>query len=95
MNRGTALIPIYKPPLIKAADNVLEHVKKGCVSDPDPRKVQLFHHSGRTKDGLDKVRSARGSNRNEGYHQRLLQLLGAFNTSPHMAHCILLLHNYR
>ena len=52
MNRGTALIPIYKPPLIKAADNVLEHVKKGSVSDPDPRKVQLFHHSGRTKDGL-------------------------------------------
>ena len=88
MNRGTALIPIYEPPLIKAADNVLEHVKKGCVSDPDPRKVQLFHHSGRTKDGLDKVRSARGSNRNEGYHQRLLQLLGAFNISPLMTHYI-------
>ena len=86
---------LFKPSLMKAADNVLEHVKKGCVSDPDPRKVQLFHHSGRTKAGLDKVRSARGFNRNEGYHQRLLQLLGAFNISPLMTHYILLLHNYR
>ena len=81
--------------LVKAADNALGHLKKGCLSGPDPHKVQLFHATGRTRDGLDKIRSTRGTNRNEGYHQRLLQLLGAFNTSPHMAHCILLLHNYR
>lgn len=86
---------MFKPSLMKAADNVLEHVKKGYVSDPDPRKVRLFHHAGRTKNGLDNVRSARGSNRNEGYHQRLLQLLGAFNISPLMTHYILLLHNHR
>lgn len=86
---------MFKHALMKAVDNALEHLKKGCVSDPDPRKVQLFHHAGRTKDGLDKVRSARGTNRNEGYHQRLLQLLGAFNSSPLLAHYVLLLHNYR
>lgn len=86
---------LFKHSLVKAADNVLEHLKKGCLCDPDPRKVQLFHHAGRTKDGFDKVRSARGSSRNEGYHQRLLHLLGAFNLSPLMTHYILLLQNYR
>lgn len=84
-----------KQSLIKAVDNVLPHLQKGCVSDPDPRKVQLFHLSGRTKDGLDKVRSARGTNRNEAYHRRLLHLLAALNISPLLAHYILLLHNYR
>ena len=68
---------LFKDALVKAANNALGHLKNGCVGDPDPRKVHLFHLAGRTKDGLDKVRSARGTNRNEGYHQRLLQLLGA------------------
>ena len=86
---------MFKDALVKAANNALGHLKNGCVSDPDPRKVHLFHLAGRTKDGLDKVRSARGTNRNEGYHQRLLQLLGAYNTSPLLAHYVLLLHNYR
>jgi len=79
---------LFKDALVKAANNALGHLKNGCVSDPDPRKVHLFHLAGRTKDGLDKVRSARGTNRNEGYHQRLLQLLGAFNISPLMTHYI-------
>ena len=61
---------LFKDALVKAANNALGHLKNGCVSDPDPRKVHLFHLAGRTKDGLDKVRSARGTNRNEGYHQR-------------------------
>ena len=86
---------LFKDALVKAANNALGHLKNGCVGDPDPRKVHLFHLAGRTKDGLDKVRSARGTNRNEGYHQRLLQLLGAYNTSPLLAHYVLLLHNYR
>lgn len=81
--------------MTKAAENVREHILKGCVHDPDPHKVQLFHLCGRTKDGLDKVRSTRGSNRVESYHRLLRNLLGSFNTSPLMAHYTLLLYNYR
>lgn len=79
----------------KAAVNFRSHIEKGCIHDPDPEPVPLFQISGRSKDGLDLVRSLKGTNRVENYHQPLRLLMGSYHASPMMAHFTMLLHNYR
>lgn len=87
--------PFFTPRMEKAVKNLREHLANGCLSDPDPRKVPLYQVSGKTRDGLDKLRSMRGTNRVESYHTPLRRLMGAYQTSPTMAHYSMLLHNYR
>ncbi|CAN0445314.1 unnamed protein product, partial [Ascophyllum nodosum] len=79
----------------KAAALLRVHIEKGCLSDPNPDLVPLLQIMGRTKDGLDLIRSLKGTNRVENYHQLLRQLMGSYHASAIMAHYTMLLHNYR
>ena len=79
----------------KAAALLRVHIEKGCLSDPNPDLGPLLQIMGRTKDGLDLIRSLNGTNRVENYHQLLRQLMGSYHASAIMAHYTMLLHNYR
>ncbi|CAN0158153.1 unnamed protein product, partial [Ectocarpus fasciculatus] len=81
--------------LKKAIANLRVHIKNGCLSDLDPRDVQLYFWAGRTVDGVDKYRCARGTSNTENYHKRGRDLMSGSGTSPRMAHSVLLQHNYR
>ena len=81
--------------LRKNMTNLRQHLQDGCVSDPDPRDVPLYHWSGRTAAGADTYRSSRGTNRVETYHTPIRRIFSGYRTSPRMAHSILLTFNYR
>ncbi|CAM9822048.1 unnamed protein product, partial [Ascophyllum nodosum] len=83
--------------LKKAIANLRVHLhNNGCLSDPDPRDVRLFFWAGRTADGVDRFRCARGTSNTENYHkQPVRDLLAGFGTSPRMVHSVLLPFNYR
>eukprot|EP00903_Cladosiphon_okamuranus_P009546 g9090.t2 len=81
--------------LKKGIDNLLPHLELGCVSDPDPRDVQLYFWEGRTPDGLDVFRCGRGTSNVENYHIPIRDLLAGYGSSPRMAHTVMLPFNYR
>lgn len=85
----------FTPRLQKAAVNLRVHVENGCLSDPDPRHLPLYYVVGRTREGLDKIRSTRWTNREESYYTPLRPLMGSCQTSPRLAHVTMMLFNYR
>ena len=86
---------IFTDRMDKAATLLRVHIEKGCLHDPNPEHVELVQIVGRTKDGLDLIRSLRGTNRVETYHQKLGQLMGSYKASATMAHYTMLLYNTR
>ena len=81
--------------LKKALANVRVHLHNGCLSDPDPRDVQLFFWAGHTANGVDRFRCARGTSNMENYHKPVRDHFAGFETSLRMARFVLLPFNYR
>ncbi|CAM9640259.1 unnamed protein product, partial [Hapterophycus canaliculatus] len=86
---------LFTDRLKKRIANLRPHLEGGCLSDPDPRDVQLYFWAGRTADGVDKFRCARGTSNGENYHKFVRGVLAGTATSPRMAHSVLLAFNYR
>ncbi len=77
----------------KCIDNLLKHIQKGCLSDPD---IPLYYErSNQRNDGMVNYRCVRGTNSVEGYHRHLRKLLGNFAASPQLLHSVLMEFNYR
>lgn len=74
--------PLFSTQGKKAWAALMRHVEKGCVSDPDPTKIELYVRTGESKDGLPIYACCRGTNDIEGYHQKLKVFLEGFNNSP-------------
>jgi hypothetical protein len=65
----------------------------GCVGDDCG--VVLYYATHQDRDGLQRWRCARGTNKVECYHLPLRKLMMQYNMSPRVAHSVLLPFNYR
>ncbi|CAM9697195.1 unnamed protein product [Hapterophycus canaliculatus] len=86
---------LFTDRLKKSITDLRVHLQAGCLSGSDPRDVQLYFWAGRTADGIDKFRCARGTMNGENYHKFVRGMLAGTGTSPRMAHSVLLPFNYR
>jgi hypothetical protein len=77
----------------KAVKNLRIHIQKGCIGDAPG--IVLYTAVKRDSNGLLRWRCCRGTNRTECYHLQLRKDLANFNSSPRLAHAILLKFNYR
>ena len=60
---------MLNPRLVAVIRKVVPHIRQGCVSDPAPESYSMHIVARRSKDGLIKTRSNRGTNNVENFHK--------------------------
>lgn len=79
--------PIVTEAVLEQVDNLLKHVRKGCLSDPEG--IPLYYQVG-TKNGLPVYRCARGTSDVEGaVHSKLIKKLTMWNAGPRLGDALL------
>jgi len=71
----------------KLAKNVLEHVRKGCLSDVPG--MTYYVQTGEDSMGILQYKCFRGTSGLEGFHQKIRQLIRGFAISPRFAIALL------
>jgi hypothetical protein len=88
--------PLFTARTWKQWKLLLRHIEWGCLSDPDPSIVSIYHILYyKKKNGLPVYGSARGTSQLEGYHQKLRDVVAAWLCSPQMADSIIREFVYR
>ena len=88
--------PLFSKRTWKKWKAFMKHVERGCLSDPDPSVVTLYHVLYYKKsNGLPVYCCARGTSQLEGYHQKLRDAVPGWNCTPEMADCIMSEFVYR
>jgi hypothetical protein len=72
----------FKSAALKEWASLMRYVQKGCLSDPDPREVDLYFIVGTDGGGVPIYGCYRGTNDLEGYHQKLKGIMAGWNISP-------------
>jgi hypothetical protein len=85
--------PFFSDDSKKKAKEIIEHARKGCLSDIPG--VTLYFRVARDADGLSLWRCARGTNITELIHQKLHQLLSGTNLGPRAAVAVISLFRSR
>jgi hypothetical protein len=74
---------------------VLEHIRIGCLSDPDPKVVCLYRKVRKDQDGLWIYACSRGTSDVEGLHSRLKKIFEASRMGPKFADSALAENRHR
>ncbi|KAJ3312450.1 hypothetical protein HDU76_002877, partial [Blyttiomyces sp. JEL0837] len=85
--------PLGTPKLHQAFQNLYEHVKRGCLSDPTG--YTLYYPLHKNKDGLQTWRCARGTSHLESFHQKVVDKFSAWNAGPEFADVALAIIRHR
>jgi hypothetical protein len=85
---------MFSDKLNDALQASMQHIKRGCASDhPD---VQLYHHRpGSSQAQFNRLRSDRGSSRQENLHRHLNKTVGGRVGSPELISDILVNATFR
>ena len=79
--------PFFKKDMERICNNVMDHILKGCLSDPPG--VSMYYDISRDLESMLPVyHTFRGTNKNENFHLTLKSVLRAFNTSPELANAL-------
>ena len=76
--------------MVAAIRKLVAHIRHGCISDPSPDSCAMHVVIGRSRDGLDRTRSFKGTNNVENFHKVFKDALSSFRTSPSLAHSVML-----
>ena len=87
-------LPLVSPAVEEQVKNLLKHVDKGCLSDP--QGVPVYFATQRDKNGLMIYRCVRGTNNAELWHHFLSTHFEPWNAGPRLANVLMsiLVHRY-
>ena len=68
----------------------MPHIRHGCIGDSSPDSCAMEIGNGRSRDGLDRTRSFKGTNNVENFHKVFKDVLSSFRTSLSLAHSVML-----
>lgn len=81
---------LLSPKALREASNLMEHIKKGCLSDPPPESgIVLQVVRSHDKDGLQVLHRLRGSNSVEGSIHSILERNNSKNCGARLFDCYL------
>ena len=85
--------PLLNARMVAVIRKLVPHIRHGCISDPSPDSCAMGVVIGRSRDGLDRTRSFRGTNNVENFHKIFKDALSSLRTSPSLAHSAMLPFN--
>lgn len=88
-------VPLFDEKCHKDLENLLEHIDKGCCSDPDGEGYPFYQEIGVDKDGLVIYRCSRGTNCCESNHRVLKKKFGSMNAGIALTEALMLQHVLR
>ena len=69
-------------------EKILEHIARGCVSDPPGRS--MYYDLGRSESGMPNWNGTRGTSQLEGFHMHLVRAIRTWAISPELMDSLVL-----